>query len=345
MITRIRARLISTILPGLCPVVVLGLAPLPAVAADIDGIAPDTVLQGNVEIRLDDNRIYTGELAGLSAGRLAVIVFDGTGEVEYSLPVAEIDTVRFPGNDVHRIGLELYHDRQYNDAVPLLEAVFRHRAEYLPLLDASTTEAVAALPRAYLETGRAIDAVGTALRLLRQTDQPEYRYKLETVVLNGFIDLGLYDRAAEEARAWCAREGPYPESALGWSVLAEIELRDENYHEALWISLQPIAFSTARPMDHLERAYAVAIHASHALGEEEKGWRLFREMTDRHLGWPEDRTEYNETHAFYSRMQKALEEAEGSSGDVLEIDPRPAREDLNLPLREVRKLLLALPDD
>ena len=317
-----------------------------ALAGLFEDIDPHTALQGSAEVRMQEGRRYDGELAGLSDGYLSVVVFDGAGEVEYSLPVDKIEELRFPGSEVRRAALEMYQNHQYEEALPFLEAIYRQRASYLPLLDAKQKEAVVALPEAYTEAGNLIDAVGVSRGLLERIEDEGHRRRLEALVLTGYFRLELFERTAREAREWCARQDLYPESALGWTLLAEIKLRKNRHKEALWIALQPISFSTARRMDYLERAYAAAIHSSFALEDEEKGFRLFQEMKARRLTWPDGIREYAATRKFFQEMQAVAEKQDGNGiAEDYDIDTRPAREDLNLPLRDVRKLLLALPDE
>ncbi len=308
-----------------------------------DEIQIETALLGEATAIMENGRRYTGEFTGIEEGRLRILVFEGAGQIQYSLRIEEIASVRLPGDEVERAAVELYDAAEYDRAIPLLNALFRQRVSYLEILDERQEETLVSLPVAYFETADYINAVSIARRLLRENGREAHRARLEALMLEGYFRLELYDQTAELAREWCSRQDTYPESAIGWALLAELKLREERYEEALWVALQPVAFSGARPMEYLDRAYAVAAHSYLALDAENDGYRLFQEMKEHGLTWPESGDRYAETRAHYREIAAAIEEEDKVPGD-LEIDARPANKDLNLPLQHVRKLLLSLPE-
>ncbi len=296
-------------------------------------------------VTLENGRQYTGILAGLADERLALIVPDGAGEAEYLLPIEQITKVDLPDEDLATNALLLYQENNYEQAIPLLETIYRNRLPYLALLAPNQETPLVALVKLYSATGARLDAVITARRLSRDIRNPAHREELAAIKLTGYLDLDLIERAVSDGRAWCARQDRHPDSALGWYVLAEVALREERLEDALWIALQPIAFSSASPMSYLEAAYAAALRAYQKTGETDLGIELYREMRDRDLPLSELSPSAGETIAYFAELWEAERQAspnEEETGPLL--DPRPPRADLNLPLREVRRLLLALPE-
>ena len=296
-------------------------------------------------VTLETGRQYTGILAGLTDGRLAVIVPDGAGEAEFLLPIDRITKVDLSDEDLVRNAMLLYQENNYDQAVPLLETIYRYRLPYLSILGPDQETPLVALVKAYWATGAQLDAVITARRLGREILDPVHREKLASIKLTGYLELDLIERAVSDGRVWCARQERHPDSALGWYVLAEVALREERLEDALWIALQPIAFSSASPMPYLEEAYAAALRAYQKTGETDLGIELYREMRECDLPPSELSPSAGETIAFFNELWEAERKAspdEEETGPLL--DPRPPQADLNLPLREVRRLLLALPD-
>ncbi len=295
-------------------------------------------------VTLESGRAYTGVLAGLTDGRVTVVVPDGSGEVEYSLPVERIAKVRFPEKERSELALVLYREKDYDNALPLLESIYRQRLPYLRLLTPEQEKPLVVLVRIHRETGATIDAVVAARRLGRELRDPVHREELAAIKLRGYLELELHERAGEDARAWCARQQRHPDSALGWEVLAEIALREERFDDALWIALQPVAFASAAPMEHLEPAYVAALRACRKLGDELQGLALYREMRERELSVPEECPQGVDAVAHFAALWEAENKATSASDDSGPLlDSRPPKADLNLPLRNVRRLLLALP--
>ncbi len=294
-------------------------------------------------VTLENGRTYTGVLAGLTDGRVTLVVPDGSGEVEYSLPVERIAKVRFPGKERSEEALGLYRDNDYDNALPLLDSIYRQRLPYLRLLTPEQEKPLVALARIHRETGATIDAVVAARRLGRELRDPGHREELAAIKLRGYLDLELHERASDEARAWCARRERHPDSALGWQVLAEIALREERFEDALWTALQPIAFASAAPMEFLKPTYLAALRACRELGDDSQGLALYGEMRKRDLTPSGDTDPGNDAVAHYARLWERAQEPPADADP--RIDPRPPKADLNLPLRHVRRLLLALPHE
>ncbi len=316
-----------------------------AVAGAPSSDGTPAAFRGEATVELHNGRTYTGELAGVRKGRVSVLLWEGSGEIEYRLATEEIKAIDFPGTETAAYSMELYQNGRYVEAIPLLEVAYRQRSAYLDILNEKQEEPLVALARAYRSTGADIDAIAVARRLARRLASAEHRDAMETLILTAYLDLDLHERAAERARAWCSRQERYARSALGWWILAEIALLDDDPEEALWIALQPITFSTVRSMPYLENTYTTALRACYALEKNRQGTHLYSEMKERGLVWPDSALAEAADH--YRTLWKEKERS--SDGDItpekLEMDSRPPRENLDLPLRDVRRILLSLPNE
>jgi hypothetical protein len=110
---------------------------------------------------------------------------------------------------------------------------------------------------------------------------------LEDAALLAFFLGGLKDEAETQARKWIEAASPAHASALGWRILAEIQFGSEQFEDALWTALYPVAFANQMPMEHLNECYAFAIAAAQETRQPKLSERLSREMAARELPWPE----------------------------------------------------------
>ena len=111
--------------------------------------------------------------------------------------------------------------------------------------------------------------------------------QLKENLLLGFFKGGMREEAEVEARKWIKEAEPAGSSALGWRLLAEINYEQEEYENAFWTAMHPIAFSNQMTMLHLDVCYALAILAAEELRLKEEPLQLAAEMRDRGLAWPD----------------------------------------------------------
>lgn len=308
-------------------------------AAFSAGAEVGDALSGPVRVELKDGRSFGGRAVAFRDGVLLLRTRLDRGEVEQGFPQAQIGRVHFPGADVVAEAQQLLDDGEVAGAMSRLEAIWRQRAKFLSLVEAEMVELLAALPSAHLETGDPYRAIGLARILLPHARAPEVADRLHEAILLAHYRLEFYEETEELARDWIQAQEDFPVSALGWKILADLALREEDLEKVIWIALQPIAIAGPRPTPHLDGCYALAIHAFHRKEAFERANQLHQEMIDRKLSWPEDPL-LAETGVFYqARLVRHLTSEAGANEP--DLDLRPPEEDLNLPLNDIRKLLRA----
>lgn len=290
-----------------------------------------------LRIELDDGRSFGGQPVSFRDGIVVLRTQVDSGEVEQGFPERKIVGLDFSDTDAVAKAIALADDGRLAEALPHLEEIWLPRAPFLPLLDQETIGLLAALPAAHLQTGDPYRTIVLAQRLLPHAETPKLQNRIHESILFGHYRLKLYKETETLAREWIRQQPPFPTSALGWKILGDLALREENFEQLTWIALQPIALAGPQRMDHLNGCYGLAIHAFHHLEETERAARLYQEMGARGLEWPPDET-LAQTGQRYAKMASDEPEEEPAPAEA-DLDLRPPEEELNLPIRQVRKSL------
>lgn len=304
---------------------------------------PHSPLPEQTMVRLNDGRTVFGH-PEWSAGRLVLINRVDGGEVEYRFRPEEIVELRLPEQEEEYLGLLFAGRGDYEEALQHLESLLPERLSLAPILNGAQLRPLLLLAHAYFETGRFMEGITLSDALHPHMRDEHDQNWMERIALLGFHRLGLDDETRERAQTWCRRQRRTGPSALGWWLLAEMALIREDYEEALWISLQPIVFSSALPMEFLNRAYAVAATTMRLTGDENQGFLLYLEMKERNLAWPQSPL-FEECGLIFEKRKAAehlpLPGSEPSLAHGPDAGTPPAKEDLDLPLQAIRKLLPA----
>jgi hypothetical protein len=160
-------------------------------------------------------------------------------------------------------------------------------------------------------------------------------------MLAGNLALGFNAESKRLAEEWCAQADPSGGSALGWKVLAQLAYDGGDFDRALWVSLQPVVFSSFLPMTHLEDCYALAVAAAHRLDDNTLADRLYRDMRARELAWPQ----LPGLAAIELQYAQTFDDEGGSHEppepeDEFSAEPTEPAADLALPLEKVRKIVV-----
>ncbi len=253
---------------------------------DEKGIA--TLLSGPVSVTTKAGASLQGSLSRTEDGLLQLQIKSEDGEAIFTYQPEEIRAIFFPGGIlVNRAG-ELIREDNLTEALPLLEAIYEQRSNFLPFVAESDLLLFTALPSAYLDAGKPANAIAVSRNLLPHLQNFRQRERLDEAVILGHFSLGLREETKNLAASWIGKRDLYSDSALGWWIQAHLDFGKGNYREALWTSLHPIVFSGQIPMKYLDSCYALAIAASHELKNEVKAHLLYTEMQTRGLDWPED---------------------------------------------------------
>lgn len=310
-----------------------------ASAAALPAQVPPPV--GDVTVETRQGRTYQGQLRGFDGTTLHVTVRDPAGgEATLGLPAADVRRVAFPGDELAAAAEEAAELGDHAEVRAPLEALWRQRALYLPLLPPSEVERFDALVEASLHTGGEIEAIGYARRLLALGATAERAQALRAAEVRAHWQLGLVDEARTLAEAWCRQADPAGATVYGWRVLAEIALSEGRLDDARWLALTPVSFAPFLPPQGLEACYALAAAAALRTGDTDHALALLDELEARGLAWPaglraleEDRTRLQDL-----RAQRATAAAPPENVTDPALDGGPA-EDLNLALEQVRKLV------
>lgn len=285
-----------------------------------------------------DDRKFTGRLSGFREGRLTISTATGGGEVGYSFAPEDIKELVLPGEGVASQAIELWERGENNEALPLLTALGRQRLRYLPILTSKQRAPLVALVQAMVIAEDFGGAIGTAGLILPFASGSNEKTVLEDAILRGNLALGFTAESKRLAEEWCAGADPSGGSALGWKVLAQLAFEGGDFDQSLWVALQPVVFSNFLPMAHLEECYAFAVASAHRLDDGSLANRLYRDMRERELAWPQipglAAIELHYAHAFAQEVD-AHEIPEPDN----EFSPEPTEPaaDLALPLEKVRK--------
>lgn len=240
------------------------------------------------EVTLANGRSVRGLLDGFREGRLHLRLATDGGEVGYSFASSELARLVLPGTDWEGSASELLERGDVAAAMPLLEALGRHRIRYLPILDAERQRVLWDLVE-HAAASSDPDAVRGILRAMTAVADTKEK-QLALVEAEVFLALGVPGAPEVEplARRWCSLADPAGRSALGWRVLARRAYDAGDDDQARWIALQPVTFSSHVGMRELDLCYAIAIAAADRQGDVAHAHALRGEMQARQLPWPAD---------------------------------------------------------
>lgn len=247
-----------------------------------------STLQEPVTIALDGGNQQTGQVTRWDESELRIEVSLGEGTAELTFPADEIRSIRFPGAEYKRTLYEWKNDpERVEDALALYRAYYQQQGAYLSLLGQRELSLFIDYADFALAQNEPLKAVATIDVISPYIEDEAVLKQLKENLLLGFFQGGMREEAEVEARKWIKEAEPAGSSALGWRLLAEINYEQEEYENALWTAMHPIAFSNQMTMLHLDVCYALAILAAEELRLKEEPLQLAAEMRDRGLAWPD----------------------------------------------------------
>ena len=247
-----------------------------------------STLQEPVTIALDGGNQQTGQVTRWDESELRIEVSLGEGTAELTFPADEIRSIRFPGAEYKRILYEWKNDpERVEDALALYRAYYQQQGAYLSLLSQRELSLFIDYADFALAQNEPLKAVATIDIISPYIEDEAVLKQLKENLLLGFFQGGMREEAEVEARKWIKEAEPAGSSALGWRLLAEINYEQEEYENAFWTAMHPIAFSNQMTMLHLDVCYALAILAAEELRLKEEPLQLAAEMRDRGLAWPD----------------------------------------------------------
>ena len=247
-----------------------------------------TTLQEPVTIALDGGNQQTGRVTHWDDSELRIEVSLGGGTAELTFPADEIRSIRFPGAEYKRTLYEWKNDpERVEDALALYRAYYQQQGGYLSLLSQRELSLFIDYADFALAQNEPLKAVATIDIISPYIEDEAVLKQLKENLLLGFFHGGMREEAEVEARKWIKEAEPAGSSALGWRLLAEINYEQEEYENAFWTAMHPIAFSNQMTMLHLDVCYALAILAAEELRLKEEPLQLAAEMRDRGLAWPD----------------------------------------------------------
>ena len=244
-------------------------------------------LQEPVTIVLEGGNQQTGQITSWDESLLKIEVSLGGGTAELTFPAEDIRSIRFPGAEYKRTLYEWKNDpERAEDALMLYRAYYQQQGAYLSLLSQRELSLFIDYADFALAQKEPLKAVATIDIISPYIEDEAVLKQLEENLLLGFFHGGMREEAEVEARKWIKQAEPAGSSALGWRLFAEINFEQEEYENAFWTAMHPIAFSNQMTMLHLDVCYALAILAAEELRLREEPLQLATEMRDRGLAWP-----------------------------------------------------------
>lgn len=256
-----------------------------AQAMDLD--EAERALDDSQTLILKNRQPIRGKAVAIIDGELLFAARRGGGSLEYSYPLDQIERLQFPGNEVAYAVTELLQDENIEQALPLMDAMFKQRGPYLDLVTPGELEFFVRYAHLEYHHGDPYKGLGSGQALLDYVQDPGLKRQLDDLILLGNYQLPIKQSTRVLATQWVKENEPYSPSALGYYVLGRLEFDNEEYEAALWKSLEPVAFSSQFPMAYLDYCYALAIAScvELELADEEK--KLRAEMAQRGLDWPD----------------------------------------------------------
>ena len=221
-------------------------------------------LQEPVTIVLEGGNQQTGQITSWDESLLRIEVSLGGGTAELTFPAEDIRSIRFPGAEYKRTLYEWKNDpERAEDALALYRAYYQQQGAYLSLLSQRELSLFIDYADFALAQNEPLKAVATIDMISPYIEDEAVLKQLKENLLLGFFQGGMREEAEVEARKWITEAEPAGSSALGWRLLAEINFEQEEYENAFWTAMHPVAFSNQMTMLHLDVCYALAIPVSY----------------------------------------------------------------------------------
>jgi hypothetical protein len=247
-----------------------------------------STLQEPLTILLDGGNQQTGQVTRWDESELRIEVSLGGGTAELTFPANDIRGISFPGAEYKSTLYDWKNDpNRVKDALMLYRAYYQQQGAYLSLLSQRQFSLFIDYAEFALAQNEPLKAVATIDIISSYIEDEAVLKQLKENLLLAFFQGGMREEAEVEARKWIKDAEPAGSSALGWRLLAEINFEQEEYENAFWTAMHPIAFSNQMPMVHLDVCYALAILAAEELRFNEEPLQLATEMRDRGLAWPD----------------------------------------------------------
>lgn len=282
----------------LCPIIVLAGKSTPEIADELPAASslPDPVggeipVAEQQEIRqpliltLRGGREFEGTLSGFDGELVSVRSVEEGGEVVLSFPSDEITEIYFPGERILTESMESVEAGDLEQALPYLEALLVSRYPLFPIITEEQRAPFVKIPQAALAIQRPAAAIAYVEALRPFIEDPGSMEELRDAELLGRYMLDLNDTAKVKALEWIDDQNRFPESALGFFVLAAIAFEEDAYEDSLYTALRPVVFSGQIPVPYLSHCYSLAIASTHLLGHDSHRDKLIAEMEERGLSW------------------------------------------------------------
>ena len=249
--------------------------------------AIDAELHEPILVHLDNGQSIPGHSIDVSGDLIQIASSEGAGEILHTFNITQVESFTIPGESYKTVAVEWIDAGETENAMELMQMLYLQRVKIIPLLPASESHFFIYYIDLILNSPNPARAIAVTGILKPQISNPAALRALDDAVLDSYNTLQLYDEARPLTKAWLAERDPYGDSALGYYTHSADLLRSEDYEAALDTALQPIVFSTPNPPDKLAHCYAVAISAALGLRDKDYALKLYTEMQERELTWPE----------------------------------------------------------
>ena len=226
---------------------------------------------------------FEGELIGMKGGYIS-LQESKSGSTSLAIrrfTLEETIRIIFSDADKFREASEIYDNGHLAKAIPLFESLAFRRLPFLGILSPNDEQVFSDLLLCYSLTGLYEKCLNRHKLWHRKFVHRTSMEDSSIAAMRASWEAGLKDEAALFARRWMEDGNSSTRSAIAWRILAELESEKENHEQALWISLQPIAFADRNSPDQLDVCYEIARVAATKIGDPTLSETLARDMMPR----------------------------------------------------------------
>jgi len=226
---------------------------------------------------------FEGDLIGMEGGYLSLqeTKSGSTSLAIRRFTLEETDRIEFSDSPKRLEAFEIYSNDHFAEVIPLLETLAFRRLPFIGKLQLDDERVFSALLLSYSSTGLFDKCLERHKLWHRKLTHREAIEDSSIAAMKSARQAKRLDEAALFAQRWIDEERSSEKSAIAWLILSELAAKTEDHENALWISLQPIAFADRQAPEELEACYEIAIVSASLLREPSLPLQLTQEMIDR----------------------------------------------------------------
>jgi hypothetical protein len=201
----------------------------------------DVLADGPLLIRRSNGVVFEGFLVHQETdGWMFSVRLPDSPEVAVRLGVGEVQSLRFPGEEVLAEAIEVLDAGDSARAAEMMRRVYAQRSPFLQVLGDDELRVLAEGSKALLESGDAAQCLAWLRQLLRHLDDPEVAGAFASMELRCLLHLGLLREGQPLARQ-LIEAGQDPDGiAVAWLVVGLHAFASGQFRDAWLASVHPL---------------------------------------------------------------------------------------------------------